>query len=73
MKDDFSYEIVKELGTISEYGKYAVRVNIISFNGNPAKLDIRKWNTEENKMMKGIALNDDEAKELKKILEQEYK
>ena len=73
MQDDFSYEIVKELGTINEYGKYAVRVNIISFNGNAAKLDIRKWNTEENKMMKGIALSDDEAKELKKILEQEYK
>ncbi len=66
---DFSYEIIKHIGVISENSKgWRKEVNIISWNGRSPKYDIRDWAPEHEKMGKGITLNDDEIKKLFEIL-----
>lgn len=67
---EFHYEIKEHIGTVSksEDGRFATEVNLISYNGAPAKVDIRTWNKDTEKMYKGITLTMDEAKILGQIL-----
>lgn len=63
--NDFSFEIVENLGTLSEGSKgWTKEVNLVSWNGRPGKLDIREWDPEHQKMGKGVTLTDEEAREL---------
>lgn len=66
----FNFEIKERIAVLSESedGKYTTEVNMISYNGAPAKLDIRKWNRAENRMKKGVTLNEDEADGLLNVL-----
>lgn len=61
---DFRTE--KQLAEISSTGSSAKRLTVTSWNGNPAKLDLRIWRTDEEpaKPGKGITLTDEEAKTL---------
>jgi hypothetical protein len=43
-------------------------VNLVSWNGRPAKLDIRTWQRDHAKCGKGIALTREEAENLVKLL-----
>lgn len=67
---EFKYEIVKHIGTVSTSpdGKYALEVNMVSYNDAPAKVDIRTWNKATGQMYKGITLTHDEAVSLGQIL-----
>ncbi len=67
--DAFTYEILNHIGTLKTFegadGKEWTReVNIVSWNGNDPKIDIREWNDTHTKMSKGITLRDDEAERL---------
>ena len=71
---DFSYEVVKKIGKISDRGKDTLELRLISYGGREAKYDIRTWYTDDNgneKMGKGITLNDEEAAVLKEMLNKE--
>ena len=61
---DFRTE--KQVAEISSTGSSAKRLTVTSWNGNPAKLDLRIWRTDEEpaKPGKGITLTDEEAKTL---------
>lgn len=72
MKEDF-YKIKKSIATLSNISGYTIEVNIIEYRGGKEKLDIRKWNRNEDRMLKGISLNMNEAKELKKVLGNYFK
>ena len=66
---DIKCEIIEHIGVISENEKGWIKeVNIISWNGGKPKYDIRDWSPEREKMGKGITLNEDEIKELLKLL-----
>lgn len=66
---DFSYEIKKQIAILSENNGYTVELNLISYRGSSPKLDLRKWNRNNNTMQKGITLTTDEAEALKEALE----
>lgn len=70
MSKEFKYKIEKHLGTVSrsDDGRFALEVNLISYNDAPAKIDIRNWNKETGRMYKGITLTQEEAKILGQIL-----
>ena len=54
---DFKYEIVEELGVLSENSKgWRKELNLISWNGAAPKYDIRDWSPEHEKMGKGVVL-----------------
>jgi len=67
---EFTYEIVEELGVLSETARgWTKELNLISWNGREAKYDIREWAPEHEKMGKGVTLSGDEAAELKRLLD----
>ena len=69
---DFKYEIVKEIGVLSENAKgWRKELNLISWNGADPKYDLRDWAPEHEKMGKGITLTREEAGRLKEILNKE--
>ncbi|MDR1487003.1 MAG: hypothetical protein LBT62_03255 [Deltaproteobacteria bacterium] len=68
-KADFKYEIVKNLGVISE-GKSGWRkeLNYISWNGGAPKYDVRDWDSERQKMGKGVTLTESEIQKLYELI-----
>lgn len=68
--DDIKYDIVKEIGVLSENTKgWRKEINLISWNGATPKYDIRDWSPNHEKMGKGITLTEDEITSLKEILD----
>lgn len=66
---DIKYDIVKEIGVLSENTKgWRKELNLISWNGGEPKYDIRDWAPEHEKMGKGTTLTQDEVMKLKEIL-----
>ena len=67
---DFKYEIVKEIGVLSEGSKgWRKELNLVSWNGAEPKYDLRDWAPEHEKMGKGITLTEEEAEKLKQLLD----
>ena len=63
------YEIKEKVGIIAESAKgWKKELNLISWNGNEAKYDLREWSPGHEKMGKGITLTIDELKRLRKLL-----
>lgn len=66
---DFTYEIVEEIGILSESAKgWTKEFNKISWNGGEPKYDIRDWAPNHEKMGKGVTLTDAEIESLKELI-----
>ena len=66
---DIKYDIIKEIGVLSENAKgWRKELNLISWNGGAAKYDIRDWAPDHEKMGKGITLSAEDAGRLKEVL-----
>lgn len=62
---EFKYEIVKELGVISESARgWNRELNLVSWNDKAPKYDIRDWAPEHERMGKGISLTEEEMNSL---------
>lgn len=69
MADDFSFEVVKQFGIISEgKGGWNLELNMISWGGRPPKYDIRSWSPDHQKMGKGVTLTKEDVISLKSLL-----
>lgn len=69
MAKEFSYEIVEEIGVLSQNNRgWQKELNLVSWNGNPPKFDLRDWAPDHEKMGKGVTLSNDEFEALKKLL-----
>lgn len=70
MAADFKYDIVEEIGVLSENAKgWRKELNLISWNGAAPKYDIREWAPDHEKMGKGVTLTKEELETLKKLME----
>lgn len=68
--EDFNFEIKKEIEVLSESSNgWRKELNLVSFNGKEAKLDIRSWNSDHTRMGKGISLDYEEAQLLAQAIE----
>lgn len=66
---DIKYEIVENIGILSEGSKgWRKELNLISWNNNEPKYDLRDWAPDHEKMGKGITLSKEEVLSLKEIL-----
>lgn len=66
---NISYEIVETIGEISSGAKgWTKELNLISWNNNIPKFDLRDWSPEHEKMGKGITLTNDELRALRDLL-----
>ena len=69
MAGEIKYEIVEEIGVLSENAKgWRKELNKVSWNGAAPKYDIRDWAPNHEKMGKGCTLTEEEAKALKALL-----
>ena len=69
MAADFKYDIVEEIGVLSENAKgWRKELNLISWNGAAPKYDIREWAPDHEKMGKGVTLTKEELETLKKLI-----
>ncbi len=66
-REKITFKIVASIG---KAGKR--EVNLVSWNGNTPKIDIREWDTDHLIPRKGITMTDDEAKELYEALKERY-
>ena len=67
---EFTFEVVEhmcKLGATSEKG-WTTELNMVSWNGEPAKADIRAWNEDHTKMGKGITLTEKQLEDLREYL-----
>ena len=66
----FNYEIVEKVAVLSQSGDTTKELNRVSYNGSPAKYDLRSWRRTdgEEKLLKGLTLTDEEARALKEAL-----
>lgn len=66
---DFKYEIIEEIGILSENAKgWRKEFNKISWNGGAPKYDVRDWAPNHEKMGKGVTLTTEELNTLKTLL-----
>lgn len=69
MAGEIKYEIIEELGVLSESAKgWTKELNLISWNGGAPKYDVRDWAPEHEKMGKGVTFSEEEAKKLAELL-----
>jgi len=67
---ELKYEIVETLGVLSENAKgWTKELNLIKWNDNAPKYDLRDWSPDHERMGKGVTLSMDELATLKDILE----
>lgn len=68
---DLSFEVIDEVGTLSENSKSCKKVTIMKWGekGKPM-LDIRKWSADGETPFKGISLTYEETQLLKEMLEE---
>lgn len=65
----FQFEIEESLIVLSTNEKgWTKELNRVSFNGAPAKYDLRTWSPDHQKMGKGITLTNEEFQVLLKNL-----
>ena len=67
---EIKYEVVQKLAVLSQRPRgWERQLNMVSWNGNPPKYDIRDWSPDGSRMAKGISLTEEELKTLKGILD----
>lgn len=67
--NDVKFEIVEELAVLSESEKgWKKELNLVSWNDNEPKYDLRDWSPNHEKMGKGVRLTNDELKNLRDAL-----
>lgn len=73
---EVTFEIMEHIGVLDTYDNleqaWAKEVNIVSWNGADAKLDIRNWHPGREKCGKGITLTEDEAYTLMDVLKEVF-
>lgn len=63
------YDVVEKIGEISVNSRgWPREINLISWNGYPAKYDIRDWSPDHDRMAKGLTFTAEELGNLREIL-----
>ena len=67
------YELVEHIGVLNKKTTGWTReVNIVAWNDNAPKVDIREWDPHHERMSRGVTLLEEEAELLAKMLARRY-
>lgn len=67
---EFKFEITQHIATLStERSGWTKELNLVSFNDQVPKYDLRTWDPEHEKMGKGITISKEEMAILKDAIE----
>ncbi|MFD0896231.1 YdbC family protein [Loigolactobacillus binensis] len=64
---DFTIEETIGVLSTSKSG-WTRELNLVSWNGRPAKFDLRDWSPDHSKMGKGLTLTNEEIDQLRQLL-----
>lgn len=66
---EVTYEIVEEIGVLTAHQTgWNKEINMVSWNGNTAKYDIRDWSPDHAQMGRGITLHEKEMRMMLELL-----
>ena len=66
---EFKFAVTRQIGILGEAAKgWRKELNLVSWNEREAKLDIREWSPDHQKMGKGVTLTKEEAGKLTELL-----
>jgi len=66
---EIKYEIIKKMGVLSKSASgWTKEINLISWNEEDAKYDLREWSSDRKKRGKGVSLSKEELLALKELL-----
>lgn len=69
-RSEIVFEIKEQIGVIKPYPTgWNRELNVVSWNGNPAKYDIRDWDPQHEHMSRGITLHPKELRKIVQLLE----
>lgn len=69
--DQFDFQIMEHIATLNSRPGRSLELNMVSFNGRPAMLDVRTWaegGDGSKQPLKGVRLTDAEARALRDAL-----
>ncbi len=67
--ENFTFVIKEQLGVLATFSTgWKKELNLVEWNGNNPKFDIRDWSSSHESMSKGITLHYAEAKKLSELL-----
>lgn len=68
-RDTVTWELVEPLAVLRvNPSGWSKEVNLVSWNGNKPKIDIRDWSADHEKLSKGVTLSEAEAGKLAEVL-----
>ena len=68
--NEVTFEIKKHIGVITEHETgWKKELNLVSWNGNAPKYDIRDWSPNHEQMGRGITLTKTEMKRVVELME----
>lgn len=71
---EVTYSIIERIAVLTDGNNgWRKEVNLVSWNGGPAKIDIRDWSPDHERMTRGITLPEDAAEKLAVALAERYK
>lgn len=71
---EVTYSIIERIAVLADgHDGWHKEVNLVSWNGGPAKIDIRDWSPDHERMTRGITLPEDAAEKLAAALAKRYK
>jgi hypothetical protein len=66
---EITFRIEEHIGVIATSATgWKKELNLVAWNGSPAKYDIREWDENHAHMSRGITMNKDEVKALSELL-----
>ena len=70
-KKELDFNVIETVGVLSENTKsgWKKELNLVSWNGNEPKYEIRDWSPDHTKMGKGVTLTDEEIENLKSLIQ----
>ena len=73
MGNEITFEVMEHYGVISATDTgWSKEVNLVAWNGNAPKIDIRDWDETHERMSRGITLTEEQGKKLYEILKNKY-
>lgn len=71
-RNQIVFEIVRHIGVIEEFPTgWRKELNLVSWNGGVPKYDFRDWSPDHMRMSRGMTLNENEFRAVKKLMDKE--
>ena len=72
-KNDITFEITEHIGDISlSSSGYKRELNLVSWNSNDARYDIRSWSPDHTRCGRGITLCEEEMRIVAELLKDRF-